>query len=195
MDKRNYMIRLKVLEAKLKKAVIAANKAGDSSFEAYAEFEIRPGLGIKVAAYMLDPEDEFVTFTGKPVSYEDESLTEFWDEDCCSLSELSELVIDIFDQFHLTQIYGNAKVLVTRPVLVKETDGLLEESRKVVRSRIKEDQITRKQKEKLNLLNDIVNFAYEYGENETKTLFKQAFKRVTGDDLVDSLSDDSNNSN
>lgn len=49
------------------------------------------------------------------------------------------------------------------------------------------EAITRKAKEKLNLLNDIVNFAYEYGEDETKTLFQQAFKKVTGDDLVDAL--------
>jgi hypothetical protein len=39
-------------------------------------------------------------------------------------------------------------------------------------------------------LNDIVNFAYEYGENETKTLFQQAFKKAIGDDLIESLSDD-----
>jgi hypothetical protein len=52
------------------------------------------------------------------------------------------------------------------------------------------EAISRKQKERLNLLNDIVNFAYEYGENETKTLFQQAFKKAIGDDLIESLSDD-----
>lgn len=52
------------------------------------------------------------------------------------------------------------------------------------------EAITKKAKEKLNLLNDIVNFAYEYGEDATKGLFQQAFKKVTGDDLIDALDDD-----
>lgn len=52
------------------------------------------------------------------------------------------------------------------------------------------EAITRKAKEKLNLLNDIVNFAYEYGEDEATSLFKQAFKKVTGDDLVDALNEE-----
>ena len=52
------------------------------------------------------------------------------------------------------------------------------------------ESITRKAKEKLNLLNDIVNFAYEYGEDEATSLFKQAFKKVTGDDLVDALNEE-----
>lgn len=52
------------------------------------------------------------------------------------------------------------------------------------------ESITRKAKEKLNLLNDIVNFAYEYGEDEATSLFKQAFKKVTGDDLIDALNEE-----
>lgn len=69
----------------------------------------------------------------------------------------------------------------------EELDNLIiPESKKVSRKKLSET-ITRKAKEKLNLLNDIVNFAYEYGEDETKSLFQQAFKKVTGDDLVDAL--------
>ena len=71
----------------------------------------------------------------------------------------------------------------------KLQDYPLNESRLSKRKRVNE-AISRKQKERLNLLNDIVNFAYEYGENETKTLFQQAFKKAIGDDLIESLSDD-----
>ncbi len=70
----------------------------------------------------------------------------------------------------------------------KLQDYPLNESR-LSKRRVNE-AISRKQKERLNLLNDIVNFAYEYGENETKTLFQQAFKKAIGDDLIESLSDD-----
>ena len=72
--------------------------------------------------------------------------------------------------------------------LAKIRDYYLNESR-LSKRRVNE-AISRKQKERLNLLNDIVNFAYEYGENETKTLFQQAFKKAIGDDLIESLSDD-----
>lgn len=61
--------------------------------------------------------------------------------------------------------------------------------RRYKRGSLKE-AISRKQKERLNLLNDIVNFAYEYGESETKSLFQQAFKKAIGDDLIESLSDE-----
>ena len=70
----------------------------------------------------------------------------------------------------------------------KQQDYPLNESR-LSKRRVNE-AISRKQKERLNLLNDIVNFAYEYGENETKTLFQQAFKKAIGDDLIESLSDE-----
>lgn len=72
--------------------------------------------------------------------------------------------------------------------LAKIQDYQINESR-LSKRRVNE-AISRKQKERLNLLNDIVNFAYEYGENETKTLFQQAFKKAIGDDLIESLSDD-----
>lgn len=73
--------------------------------------------------------------------------------------------------------------------LAEIRDYQINESRLSKRKRVNE-AISRKQKERLNLLNDIVNFAYEYGENETKTLFQQAFKKAIGDDLIESLSDD-----
>jgi hypothetical protein len=68
-------------------------------------------------------------------------------------------------------------------------EDAIRESRRISKRRVNE-AISRKQKERLNLLNDIVNFAYEYGENETKTLFQQAFKKAIGDDLIESLSDE-----
>lgn len=66
----------------------------------------------------------------------------------------------------------------------------LYDNKKLDARRRMHEAITRKAKERLNLLNDIVNFAYEYGENETKSLFQQAFKKAIGDDLVESLNDD-----
>ena len=71
----------------------------------------------------------------------------------------------------------------------KRQDYQINESRLSKRKRVNE-AISRKQKERLNLLNDIVNFAYEYGESETKSLFQQAFKKAIGDDLIESLSDE-----
>ena len=71
----------------------------------------------------------------------------------------------------------------------KRQDYHINESRLSKRKRVNE-AISRKQKERLNLLNDIVNFAYEYGESETKSLFQQAFKKAIGDDLIESLSDE-----
>lgn len=70
--------------------------------------------------------------------------------------------------------------------------GHLDESvkNKNLKNKKLREAITKKAKEKLNLLNDIVNFAYEYGEDATKGLFQQAFKKVTGDDLIDALDDD-----
>ncbi len=70
--------------------------------------------------------------------------------------------------------------------------GHLDESvkNKDLKNKRLREAITKKAKEKLNLLNDIVNFAYEYGEDATKGLFQQAFKKVTGDDLIDALDDD-----
>lgn len=72
-----------------------------------------------------------------------------------------------------------------------ETD-VFEESvkNKNLKNKKLDEAITRKAKEKLNLLNDIVNFAYEYGEDEATSLFKQAFKKVTGDDLIDALTEE-----
>jgi len=70
---------------------------------------------------------------------------------------------------------------------------VVESNRRRYKKGALKEAISRKQKERLNLLNDIVNFAYEYGENETKSLFQQAFKKAIGDDLAESLNDDDEN--
>lgn len=144
----------------------------------------------------FDP--DFVAEYGDPE--EDDPLYGYGEDDNSSEKDIN----DCADWYKISQIeslmYMNKgmtpreakKELGIDPSFEYVPTGHLNESvkNKNLKNKKLREAITKKAKEKLNLLNDIVNFAYEYGEDATKGLFQQAFKKVTGDDLIDALDDD-----
>ena len=96
-------------------------------------------------------------------------------KDCWDSFTTEEFEADIKEALHLSDVQDYSESRISR-------------NKFAIR-----EQITKKAKARLNLLNDIVNYAYEYGEDDVKSIFKQAFKKVTGDDLSDALIDDEEN--
>lgn len=124
------------------------------------------------------------TNEGIEVTFSKEELKDFTDMDGI---DAIKFLFHCYDcDVELVELADEEDFITVEIPYIQET---FVESTKSKNKKVNES-ITRKAKEKLNLLNDIVNFAYEYGEDEATSLFKQAFKKVTGDDLVDALNEE-----
>lgn len=159
----------------------------------YKEFKDELAFDPDFVAEYGDPEED-------DWNEEDDPLYGYGEDDNSSKRDIN----DCADWYKISQIeslmYMNKgmtpreakKELGIDPSFEYVPTGHLNESvkNKNLKNKKLKEAITKKAKEKLNLLNDIVNFAYEYGEDATKGLFQQAFKKVTGDDLIDALDDD-----
>lgn len=159
----------------------------------YKEFKDELAFDPDFVTEYGDPEDDDWNEEDDPLyGYgEDDNSSERDINDCADWYKISQIESLMYMNKGMTPREAK-KELGIDPSFEYVPTGHLNESvkNKNLKNKKLKEAITKKAKEKLNLLNDIVNFAYEYGEDATKGLFQQAFKKVTGDDLIDALDDD-----